>query len=275
MNEILLFVASMPWVVVYAVAGAIAGLLGASAGLIAQKYFGLKKGWGFVPVVVFVVISFNVSQWLFQDAVPAQAVSRLKENPLFRAIFKHHPEAERELMTRVDKLLSGPREQFRTAWDALGAEFTARYVNLHTLTASDAAIHHMLQSEAAIIESLKNNPADCVAQYLNITSNASRNKAVPRSLIEASLNAKAEVIESSVVAPSQPVKASIDDIVGVLTAAYRAKGYDAGGIDELANVESLPPAEGCEVGYRFASALASMSEQQSAFVFKGLVSAGK
>jgi hypothetical protein len=146
MNEILLFVASMPTFVVYAVAGAIAGLLGSGAGLIAQKFFGLSKGWKFVPVVVFTVLSLNVSEWLFDDAVPAQAVSTLKQNCLFGVILKHHPEAEREYMERYKGILSGPREQVRAQSRALAADFTARYLNLHMLTASDAAIHRLLRN---------------------------------------------------------------------------------------------------------------------------------
>lgn len=61
MNEIVLFVTSMPPVAVYTVVGAIAGVLGAGVGLFAQKYFGIKKGWSVVPVVVVAVISLNVS----------------------------------------------------------------------------------------------------------------------------------------------------------------------------------------------------------------------
>ena len=275
MNEILLFVASMPWVVVYAVAGALAGLLGSGAGLIAQKYFGLSKGWKFVPVVVFTALSLNVSQWLFEEAVPAQAVSTLKQNRLFGVILKHHPEAEREYIERYKKILSGPREQVRAQSRALAADFTGRYLDLHMLTASDAAIHHLLQTEARILEALKNNPAECVAQYLG-TPTASRLEAIPRPLVEANLNAKAEVIESSVITQSPPPRiANIKDVVGVITRAYRAKGYDIAGIAKLANMHSLPPAEGCEVGYMFVSALLSMDENQSAFVFKGLMAAGK
>src|SRR4249920_2005606 len=96
MNEIVLFVTSMPTVVVYTVVGAIAGVLGSGVGLIAQKYFGIKKGWSVVLIVVFAVISLNVSHWLFEDAVPAQAISTLKQDRMFSVIIKHHPEAERE-----------------------------------------------------------------------------------------------------------------------------------------------------------------------------------
>jgi hypothetical protein len=53
--------------------------------------------------------------------------------------------------------------------------------------------------------------------------------------VEANLNAKAEIIESSVVAPSPPPKtANMDDVVSVITEFAK-----------IANVQSLPPAEGC------------------------------
>jgi hypothetical protein len=230
MDEILLFVASMPTFVVHAMAGAIAGLLGAGAGLIAQKYFGLPKEWKFVPVVVFTVLSLNVSKWLFDDAVPAQEVSTLKQNRLFGVILKHHPEAEREYIEQYKKILSGPREQIRAQRRALAADFTARYLDFHMLTASDAAIHHVLQTEAGILEALKNSPTECVGQFLG-TPSASRLEAIPRPLVEANLNAKAEIIESSVVAPSPPQQktTNMEDLVGVVTRAYRTRGYDIAG----------------------------------------------
>jgi hypothetical protein len=224
MNEILLFVTSMPPLLVYVVAGSIAGALGTSAGFIAQKYFGVAKGWRFVPVVVFAVISLQLSQWLFEDAIPMQSVSRLKQNRIFGVIFTYHPEAEQEYIAGFKKILSGSNEQVSAASAALGAEITIRYVSQHMLTASDAAIHRLLQTEANILDSLKDNPTECVAQYLG-TPSASHVKAIPRSLVEASIDAKAEIIESSVVNPSPPPRtANIDDIAGIITNAYRTKG---------------------------------------------------
>jgi hypothetical protein len=86
----------------------------------------------------------------------------------------------------------------------------------------------------------------------------------------------AELLESSVTMPSPPPKnASIDEIVRTITGAYQAKGYDAAEMAKIANVQSLPPAEGCQIGYRFISALASMNEKQGAFVYKGLIGASK
>jgi hypothetical protein len=257
------------------VAGSIAGVLGRSAGLIAQKYFGVAKGWRFVPVVVFVVISLRLSQGLFEDAIPMQSISRLKQNRIFGIIFKYHPEAEQEYIAGFKKILSGPNEQVNAASAALGMEITIRYVGPHMLTASDAAIHRLLQTEANILDSLKDNPTECVAQYLG-TPSASRAKAIPRSLVEASIDAKAEIIESSVVTPSPPPKAAnIDNIAGAIINAYRANGYDAGEFAKIEKVQSLPPSEGCEVGRRFISVLASMEEKQSSFVYKGLISAAK
>ncbi|MGA7112119.1 MAG: hypothetical protein WBQ54_06040 [Pseudolabrys sp.] len=39
--------------------------------------------------------------------------------------------------------------------------------------------------------------------------------------------------------------------------------------------QSLPPAEDCQVGYRFISALASMNEKLGAFAYKGLIGASQ
>jgi len=275
MNEIPLFVTSMPPLLVYVVAGSIAGVLGAGVGLIAQKYFGLSKGWRFVPVVIFAVILLNVSQWVKADSTVEQVVSKVKQNRLYSVIFKHHPEAEREYVAQTKKILSGPREQVSAASAALAADLTSRYVELHTLTASDAAIHRLLQTETNILHSLKDNPTECVAQYLG-TPSASRVNAISRPLVDASINAKAEIIESSVVTPSPPPKtATIDNVAIILAKAYRAKGYDISEFDKIGKVQSLPPSEGCEVSRRFVSVLVSMDEKQSSFVYKGLFSAGK
>ncbi len=274
--EVLLFIATMPPFVVLVAAGAIAGALGGLIGLFLRKKFGVGKAWSSIPVFILMVISFNLSEYLIRKVDPLRAtVSGLKQSRLFGVILKYHPEAEREYLVRFEKILAGPQSQLRDSTLALAAEMANRYVNSQMLTASDAAIHHLLQTEAGIIESLKNSPADCVAQYLG-TPSASRLKAIPQSMVEASLDAKAEIVESSVVAPSPPPKtANIKDISGVITNAYRAKGYDTAEIAKIGNVQSLPPSEGCEVSYRFVSVLASMNEKQGSFAYKGLISAAK
>lgn len=274
MTDILLYAASLPALVVYFVAGAIAGGIGGLIGYVAGKQFGYEKIWQFTPVV-FVVISFNlVTTWLDRASGPMKAVNELKQSRLFSLILKHHPEAERETFSRFEQIYSGPREQVSASSRILGAGIANRYVDLHTPTASNAAIHHVLQSQANIMRSLKGNPTVCVAQYLGTP--AAGLESISQSLSAELLNAKADIIESSVTTPSPPPKnASIDEIVRAITGAYQAKGYDTAEIAKIANVQSLPPAEGCQIGYRFISALASMNETQGAFVYKGLIGASK
>src|SRR5262245_9100110 len=271
MNEILIFVASVPIFVLDAVAGAVAGFLGGVTGFIAEKYFGLSKGWRFVPAFVFAVISVNLSHWILEDAVPLKIVSQLKESRVGGLIFKYHPEAEREALAQAKKNLSEPDSDSRIAlsWRPLIAEIAGPYIRSHMPTASDAAIHRFLQTLADTIELLRNNPTDCVAKYL---ATSTRSTYVGIGISREELNAIADIIETSVTSPSAPQKnPSIDDFVRALASAYRAKGYDIAELDKIANVQSLPPAEGCEVAYHFASVLASMNEKQSSYLYKALI----
>ena len=164
MTDILLYAASLPALVVHFVAGATAGGIGGLIGYFAGKQFGYEKIWRFTPIV-FVVISFNlVTMWLERASGSVKAVNELKQSRLFNLILKQHPEAERETLSRFEQIYSGPREQVSALSRVLGADIANRYVDLHTPTASDAVIHHVLQAQEDIMESLKGNPTVCVAQ---------------------------------------------------------------------------------------------------------------
>jgi len=163
MTDILLYAASLPALVVHFVAGATAGGIGGLIGYFAGKQFGYEEIWRFTPIV-FVVISFNlVTMWLERASGSVKAVNELKHR-LFNLILKQHPEAERETLSRFEQIYSGPREQVSALSRVLGADIANRYVDLHTPTASDTVIHHVLQAQADIMESLKGNPTVCVAQ---------------------------------------------------------------------------------------------------------------
>jgi hypothetical protein len=53
--------------------------------------------------------------------------------------------------------------------------------------------------------------------------------------------------------------------------AYQSNGFNVGEINKLRDVGSLPSKEGCEVGYHFLSAIASLDPKEASTVYKGLL----
>lgn len=62
---------------------------------------------------------------------------------------------------------------------------------------------------------------------------------------------------------------TVDALEKFLVRGYQAKGFDVNEISKLANVGSLPSKEGCEVGYHFLSAMASLDPKEASTVYKG------
>jgi len=63
----------------------------------------------------------------------------------------------------------------------------------------------------------------------------------------------------------------VDALGRILVREYQAKGFDVNEISKLENVGSLPSKEGCEVGYHFLSAMASLDPKEASTVYKGLL----
>jgi hypothetical protein len=187
-------------------------------------------------------------------------------------ILKYHPDAEAETVQKLKEVGGGPNAG--PAARAIGAAISDKYVNLHMLVASDEAIRNLLLSEAAIIRSVRSQPDDCVALYLG-TANAPIDK-VPLELLNAKVKARADIIETSVAQPSPPQTGVTADALGkILARAYQSNGFNIGEISKLDDVGSLPAKEGCDIGYHFLTALASLQPKEAATVYKGLLVLGK
>lgn len=109
-----------------------------------------------------------------------------------------------------------------------------------------------------------------MALYLG-SANAPVEK-VSKELLEARINARANVIQTAVTQPSPPLTPVTVDALGrILVREYQAKGFDVYEISKLEKVGSLPSKEGCEVGYHFPSAMASLDPKEASTVYKGLL----
>jgi hypothetical protein len=275
MNDLFVWALSLPSFVIVGIVGAIAGAIGALLGAAAQKLFGQNKAWRIVPVI-FVVGSVQLTTQsllpsLQQDAAPYEAIRVMKQYPIFGAIFKYHPDAEVETAKKLKEVMSGPSNGRGVAARAVGATLADKYVNLHILMASDDAIHSLLLSEAAIVRSVRSQPDACVALYLG-TANAPVDKLSPE-LVNEKLNARADVIETSVTRPSPPTTTvTVDALAKILVRAYQNNGFDINEISKLSDVGgSLPSKEGCDIANHFLSVMTSLDPKEGATVYKGLL----
>jgi hypothetical protein len=257
-----------------AIVAGIAGGLGALLGARAQKLFGPSKAWSIIPIIFGVgsipLTNNTLVPMLQQEAGPYEAIGVMKRSPLFDVIFKYHPDAEADTAQKLKDIMSGPSEGRGAAARTIGAALADKYVNMHILMASDDAVRNLLVAEEAIVGSARSQPDACVALYLG-SENALIEK-VSRELLDAKINARANVIQTAVTQPSPPLTPVTVDALGkILVRGYQAKGFDVNEISKLENVGSLPSKEGCEVGYHFLSAMASLDPKEASTVYKGLL----
>jgi hypothetical protein len=278
MSEFSVWALSLPSIVLYAICGAIGGAIGGLFSFAAEKLFGANKAWRIIPII-FVVASIQLTTKvvlpsLQHDAAPYAAIEEMKKSRLFGAIFRYHPDAEAQTIEKLKQVLSGPNDRRQASARAIGAALADKYVNLHILMASDDAIHNLMQSEVAILSTVRAQPDACVALYLGSAS-APIDK-VPPELLNAKLNARAEVIETSVAQPSPPLtNVTVDTLGQILMRAYQTNGFDIQEISKLSDVGSLPPKDGCLVAYHFLSAMASLDPKDGTTVYKGLIRLSK
>ena len=269
MNDI----AVLPIALAAIVAG-IAAWLGGLLGAVAQKLFGPSKAWSIIPIIFGVgsipITNNTLVPMLQQEAGPYEAIRVMKRSPLVDVIFKYHPDAEADTAQKLKDIMTGPSSGRGAAARAIGTALADKYVNMHILMASDDAVRNLLVVEEAIVGSARPQPEACVALYLG-SANAPVEK-VSKELLEARINARANVIQTAVTQPSPPLTPVTADALGrILVREYQAKGFDVYEISKLEKVGSLPSKEGCEVGYHFLSAMASLDPKEASTVYKGLL----
>jgi hypothetical protein len=277
MDSFLVTLASLPSLVIYSIIGTIAGALGALIGLLCKGFWPTAPRW--VPVI-FAVISTQLSpvavSRLHAQSGPEAVVNDIEKNRLFKVIFQYHPEAKGEMLSGFQKIFAGPRDQVHAQSQLLGAEISNRYYNIHIATASDAAIHNVLNANFRIMEALKEKPKTCVGFYLETGFNVSD---IPATFLEEGTNAKAAVIESSIKSPTNREKLTAEQLVIALIASYQKNGITHDNalaeIEKLDTLNSLPAEEGCTIASHFSAALANMDEKTAASTFTSLIALGK
>lgn len=257
-----------------ALAAIVAGIATWLGGLLAQKLFGPGKARSIIPIILGVgsipLTNNTLVPMLQQEAGPYEAIRVMKRSPLFEVIFKYHPDAEADTAQKFKDIMSGPSEGRGGAARTIGAALADKYVNMHILMASDDAVRTLLVAEEAIVGSARSQPDACVALYLG-SANAPIGK-VSKELLDAKINARANIIQTAVTQPSPPLTPVTVDALGkILARGYQAKGFDVSEISKLESVGSLPSKEGCEVGYHFLSAMASLDPKEASTVYKGLL----
>ena len=109
-----------------------------------------------------------------------------------------------------------------------------------------------------------------MALYLG-NANAPLDELSPE-ILEAKIKARADIIETSATRPSPPPTGVTPDALGkTLVRAYQNNGFNLAEISKLESLGSLPSKQGCDVGYHFLTALASLDAKEAATVYKGLM----
>jgi len=176
MSDVVAWLLTLPYIVIYAACGAVAGATGALVGYAGEKIFGPNKAWRFISIV-FIVVSVQITSKaiipsLQQNAWPYEAVRVLKQTRLFHVIFKYHPDAEIDTLEKFKALMAERSSgSAPSSARAIGSALAEKYVNLHVLMASDGAISALFKSELGIVNYAKSQPDACVALYLgNLTA---------------------------------------------------------------------------------------------------------
>jgi hypothetical protein len=275
MEQVLVYLFSLPSLVVYTVSGGIFGAIAGTIGLLISKKIRSKRLAQTITILL-LVASIQISNTLvrhFQkEFAVKKAVRQLEDNKLFAVIFKLHPEALTESEEKFKEFLSGgiSAEQVSQKSQEFGAELVQRYFQKHLLSASDEATHRLLKRNVYVMKLFQDHPEFCVAYYLG-KPNFGKTE-ITEDFIKEETDLKADVIESSVSNPSLPPQAAnIESLVKIIASSYHKKGYNLNNLQKIDRIETLAPKEGCEVAIEFSDALASLDTKQSSYVFKNLL----
>ncbi len=275
MEQVLIYLFSLPSAVIHTIFGGIFGaIFGVVGVLIAKKIKSTKASK--VIIIVCLAVSIQSSnffvRYLQKNTESARVMNSLKENRLISIIFRLHPEAADETEAKYKKLLSSniSGDQLSLKSQTIGAELVQKYFQKHLISASDKATYALLKRNVAVMKSFQDKPSACVSYYLGI-SNFNKDD-LTEDFIKKETDMKADIIESSINNPSLPPQAaSTESLIEIIALSYRNKGYDLGHLQKIDQVENLPPEEGCKIATEFSDAIASLDEERSSYVFKNLL----
>jgi hypothetical protein len=262
----------LPSFVLGALGGAAGGLFG---GVLSHFVVPPKARNILVVVAVIACGKFAVSyaNVLKPEYAYVRVMDDLKNKRLFAVIFRAHPEAEQQLAVATRYILANsPSNMVSYDAEVATSKITSEYVTRHLPTSSAPALHKLLVGQRIMIMALQQEPDDCRRYYLGYPVRSKYATAQLEKLSGDILDAKAEIIESSVASPSVAPKESLDSIATDLAEAYQRQGYAAQDLQKVSDVANLPPSDGCRVATEFTSILASFDQTKAARIFKNLMS---
>ena len=89
------------------------------------------------------------------------------------------------------------------------------------------------------------------------------------------LDIKADVFESVMKNPVQPVNMTSDEMVAAVSEAYHKKGFPIDEVGKLGDTDKLLPEEGCRVVTDFNDALVTLGETRGSHLLKSMLAMAK
>ena len=206
-----------------------------------------------------------------KELAPQMVMKEWEKQRAFSLIFRYHPKAKEEVTERMKAILDSDAnsDEVFLLSQQLSAELMAKYYNMHILNASDSSVHNVLKHNLMVTEKVRNNPEVC-AKYSLGTADFSKGD-IPMEIMQKELDLKADVIESSVETPSQPIPLNMDSMVEYLVEKYVEFNLDPQHLAKLDMLYELPPNEVCEVSYSFNYVLANLDTEESSQIYKNLM----
>lgn len=264
-------------VLVYAIIGGLAALLGYAVILLIRKFTNTRRDLNWVMIVFVILATAQFGQSTVESMKTRYAanlgVEKLKELRLYSVIFKNYPGSESELKSAAREILkkSSNNNDVIVASQIIGARFVEKYLNQSLPNAADDKVYKFMETNYEMNAALKESPQACIAFSLGMSS-PELNQYIqqhPEKLNQLS-EAKADIIESAFTSPSKLTEMKQEDVVAKLKEAYLKAGFTEKDIKRLETVGTLQQDEQCQVMIDFAKSLNSLDTHEASTLFKNL-----
>lgn len=269
-----------------AVFGVIASVIGFGIGTALSKLFNVKNivQWTVLICVVASVKMPNVIKPYFETRFGAKieenriktVMQDIEKLEFFSVIFEHHPEAKDQFTSAVRGIIFDDdidQNEKRRLVQQTSAKITNGYYNQYLPLASDALLNRQIDRNLEVLLQFQDRPELCVGYYLGLPIFTASD--FPTGFVETESDFKADVILAAINTPYVPSQApSIDDLINIVIEAYQAKEADLGNLSKLNILLDLDAREACDIAIEFSDVLASLDDETSALVLRGLLLAG-
>jgi hypothetical protein len=261
----------------------LAAIAGAGSAMVAGwlvSRFTTQRNWKFaaaIPVALTIAISVQLALRATQDvkghAALEKAMVVLKENRLFSALMRNHPEIEPRIRSGLQQLLEeidDEKEMFTRSQQLTGV-IVAEYFPAYMLKGSDEALFKVMQRTLESLENFRETPALCVSYYMGTPD--FKQGDMTDAFIAAEANIKADLIESA--SHATPFSGgSIDRASEMIIESYARNGYAIDNLSLVDRISALPPRQGCDIAIEFMKAVVSLGEVDASYVWKTLLTEG-